>query len=239
MTRGMKIPLSLCDRTGRLSVPGVFSLFMDMASEHAESLGIGFAPMSERHLFWLTVRTRVRLRRLPALGESVTLTTWPEKAGTLRCDRDYTLAAGEELLAAGKTEWAVLNIDTGRPHPMKDVYPEALAAILTDDTVWADPFARIREDFSGGESFGTYVVRSTDIDVGGHMNNAAYPRMLLGAFSSRELEERRIREMELCFRAPCYEGEELTLRRRAIDGGLEAAAFRPDGKAALLARLLC
>ena len=232
----MTVPLSLCDSTGRLGEPGVFSLFMDMATEHAESLGIGLEAMSRKHFFWLTVRTRIRFRRRPRLLEETELVTWPEKAGAMRCDRDYLLRTpGGEILAEGKTEWAVLDTRTGRPAPMRDVYPEELTAILTEDTVWTEPFTRIREDFSDGEEFGTYTVSSADIDVGGHMNNAAYLRMLLGSFSTEERKAMTIRELEVCFRAPCFEGEKLTLRRRRSGGGWEAAALRPDGKAALLA----
>jgi len=237
-TREFPVPLSLCDRRGKLSLPGVFSLFMDIATDHAEHIGLGLGAMSARHLFWLTVRTRARLYRLPALEERVRLTTWPEKAGAMRCSRDYTLTAGDELLAAGKTEWAVLDTETGRPHPMQDVYPPELTAILTEETVWPEPFSRLREETEGAVSLGSYTVRSTDIDVGGHMNNAAYPRMLLGAFSSKELEALKIREMELCYRAPCYEGETLTLLARRTEEGFDLTALRPDGKAALLCRVL-
>ncbi len=69
------------------------------------------------------------------------------------------------------------------------------------------------------------------------MNNAAYPRMVLGAFSNRELSELEIREMELYFRAPCFEGDTLTLCRRTTDTGYEIGVFLPDGKTVLLGKI--
>jgi acyl-ACP thioesterase len=237
LTREIAVPLSLCDRSGRLSVQGVFSLFMDMATVHAGLIGVGLEDMTARGLFWLTVRTRARLFRRPALGERVTLATWPEKAGGMRCHRDYTLRAGEELLAAGKTEWAVMDTAALRLRPVKDVYPPELEALLTDETVWDESFARLREPGEGGRTLGTYTVASTDIDVGGHMNNAAYVRMLMGAFSSRELEAMDIRDVELCYRAPCFEGETLTILAAPGEEGTDVAVLRPDGKSALLGRI--
>ena len=48
---------SACDYDGLLGYPGPFALFMDLATEHALHLGVGFAAMRERDCFWLTVKT--------------------------------------------------------------------------------------------------------------------------------------------------------------------------------------
>lgn len=68
------------------------------------------------------------------------------------------------------------------------------------------------------------------------MNNAAYLRALLGCFSTAEVAELAIREIDLVFRAPCYEGDELELRRMRTEAGLDLAFLR-EGKPAFLARL--
>lgn len=81
-------------------------------------------------------------------------------------------------------------------------------------------------------------MRSTDIDLGGHMNNAAYVRAFAGAFSSEERKALRVHETEAAFRAPCYEGDTLRLQRRSADGALELRASLPDGKTILLARVI-
>ena len=231
------MPLSVCDETGRLSMPGAFRWFMDMAAEHAQRIGLGARPMLERGLFWLTVRTRIRLYRPPELLERVTVSTWPEKPGAARCNRDYTITAGDALLAAGKTEWAVMDQNAGRLHPVKNIYPPELSRQLTDETVWDEPFSRIGEDFSGAETLGVYTVSSSDIDIGQHMNNAAYPRMLFGFFSCAERREHPITDAELCYRAPCYEQQRLTVRCRREPGHLDAGIFDEEGKTVLLARL--
>ena len=70
-----------------LSRLGIFMLFMDIASEHAQRLGIG-AQLYDRGLFWLTVKTMVRISARPRLGETVTLQTWPEPPGKARNAND-------------------------------------------------------------------------------------------------------------------------------------------------------
>lgn len=236
-TRQDLVRLSDCDADARLSLPAYFDLFMDVATLHAGELGIGLAELSPRHLFWLTVRTKIRIYRRPALSEPITVTTWPEKGGKLRCHRDYRLTDPLGTAAEGKTEWAVINTQTGRLTPLTDVYPPGLMDILPEESVWDAPFWRGGEDFDRQSPWAEYRVRSTDIDIGQHMNNAAYPRMVLGAFSNQELRETEIKEMEFAYRTPCFEGELLRLYRRRTPEGWEIGIFNPEGKLAALGRI--
>ena len=59
-----------CDHTSRMGMPATFEAFMDIASEHAESLNIGVTFMKETGLFWLTAKTRIRFIRRPAMMRS-------------------------------------------------------------------------------------------------------------------------------------------------------------------------
>jgi len=233
--RPLTILPSMCDATAKLGVPNAFALFMDLATEHAETLGIGMNGLMKQGLFWLTVRTRIRFIDRPALTETVTLRTWPEKPERSRCNRDYAILRGDRIIVAGKTEWMIMNLKTNRLHPVDGVFPADLE--ILEDKVLPEPFARMTDDFDGADSLGSYTVRSTDIDLGGHMNNAAYVRAIAGAFSSKEWQAMDIREMEVAFRSPCFEGETLEIQRRANDAGTDVRLSR-DGKTIVLARIL-
>jgi acyl-ACP thioesterase len=228
------IPASRCDHTARLSVPDTFALFMDMATDHANDLGIGMADLSPRHLFWLTVKTKVRFLRRPAMSEPVEAETWPEPAERIRCSRDYRLRTGEEVLALGKTEWTVVNTETGKLHPTGEIYPAGVE--MRTDTVWPEPFARLRDDFDGVDVFARHTVCSTDIDIGGHMNNVAYVRALAGAFSTAGWDALDAGELEIHFKASCYEGDVIEMQQRRTDGGLDVR-MSVDGRTVVLARI--
>lgn len=233
--RPLTILPSMCDATARLGVPNAFALFMDLATEHAEALGIGMNGLMKQGLFWLTVRTRIRFIERPALTETVTLRTWPEKPERSRCNRDYAILRGDRIIVAGKTEWMIMNLKTNRLHPVDGVFPGDLE--ILEDKVLPEPFTRVTDDFDGADSLGSYTVRSTDIDLGGHMNNAAYVRAIAGAFSSKEWQAMDIREMEVAFRSPCFEGETLEIQRRTTDAGTDVRLSR-DGKTIVLARII-
>ena len=69
---------SICDASGKLSHAEAFGLFMDIASFHAEQIGVGLGAMAQKDLFWLTVKTQVNFIRRPRMLQNVTL-----ESGTL------------------------------------------------------------------------------------------------------------------------------------------------------------
>lgn len=233
-TKELTILPSMCDSAAVLGIPDAFALFMDAATEHAGVLGCGLDVLGPRGLFWLTVRTRVKLFRRPRMLERVTLSTWPEAPGKLRTNRCYTIEGHDALLVAGKTEWTVLDQSTGRLHPMADVFAPDVA--YAPESVWDEPFTRMADEPL--PELARRTVRSTDIDLGGHMNNTAYLRMLAGLFSCEAWQGMRLREAEIVYRAACHEGDTLCWQKRDDNGALALRAALPDGKTIALIRLV-
>ena len=63
------------------------------------------------------------------------------------------------------------------------------------------------------EVLGTYHVLSTDIDIGGHMNNCAYIRALQSFFTTEEWTAIRPSVFEIHYRKPSFEQETLLFRQ--------------------------
>ena len=225
---------SICDFEGKLSYAEAFGLFMDIASAHAEMLGIGVKAMAQKNLFWLTVKTQVNFIRRPAMLQNVSLQTYPEKPDKMRGNRSYILSSKGDTLMTGKTEWAVINTQTHKLVPLDGIYPEE----LNFDTAPAcpEPFARIADHFEETVPYAEYRVRSMDIDVGGHMNNTAYARAVMGTFSVAELKSMNINRMDIIFRSSCYEGERLDFRRKQTETGLDIRVSRGE-ETVLLVRI--
>ena len=64
-TTQQMILTSRCDASGKLGYADCFALFMDIATEHAEKLGIGLTVLGKENKFWLTVNTKIRFLRRP------------------------------------------------------------------------------------------------------------------------------------------------------------------------------
>ena len=106
--------------------------------------------------------------------------------------------------------------------PASEVFPNG--NLFRQDSACSDAFTVIPDHFDDAEPCASYTVRSTDIDVGGHMNNAAYLRAMFGAFSTAELNDMKIRSIDALFRSPCFEGDMLVWQRLEVPGGLHLRA---------------
>ena len=224
----------LCDYSAELSLSSAAMLFMDMAMMHAEKLGIGFTGFNERGLFWVAVKTRIKIYKRPKMAETVTVATWPEEAGGFKCNRDYEIYDENGTYAVGKTEWAIIDSNTHVPQKATDIYPEGLP--IEEKRVIPQPFEKLKGDFEG-ELLGTYRLRNIDTDYGKHMNNVAYIRAIEGIFTSEELSRRDFKELEIHYKNPCFEGETLSFYGVEENGILDLKILNEEGKTAVLARL--
>lgn len=229
----MIIGTSLCGADGKMNLPSTFAAFQDIASEHAEKLGLGFEAMAEKHAFWVTVRSRVHFYHRPRLAADISIETWPLQHGKARCDRCYRMTEGETLLAEGRTEWCVINTQSGGTCPLDDVF--AADIDYSQEKLLDAPYARFKHNFAEEDKACSYTVRTSDIDMGRHMNNVAYLRMLCDSFSVAELEEMQVSEMEIMYLSSCFEGDTLDIMRRKTDFGYEFGVRRSDGRYAVLA----
>lgn len=223
-----KVMLSRCDSTKRLSIPDTFAIFMDIATKHADILKVSDREFGPKGLFWIVVRTKVHFCFRPKLMDNITVTTWPETAGRVRCVRDYIIESGGKTAVVGKSEWAVIELESGKLQPTRDIYPDDIE--IVDDICPIEPFSRVNVDFSAAETFAEYCVNSTDIDFGGHMNNAAYIRALASVFSSEQWNKMDISDIEITYKNQCYEGDVLELRKLETAEGTVIGFLLPDGK---------
>lgn len=237
LSKEYTVPVSACDNTGKISIPALFDLFMDLATEHAAILDIGSDKLSQRGCFWVAAKTRIQFSSRPRMLHTVTASSWPEKPGNIRYNRYYTVKDGEDVIIKGKTEWTILDMATMRPCKSSEVYPQDM--IHLEDTVCEEPFSRVSTDFSDAQEILSYTVSSRDIDISHHMNNVAYIRAVLSAFSCKEIEDFNIREVEVAYRLQCFEGEKLSVFKRDTDDGFEIGIIKEDGKTATTIKFIC
>ena len=231
----IRIMPSQTDFVNRLGYYETFRMFMDLANAHAEKLGIDQLTLMNRSLFWLTVKTRIRFYRRPLMSDTVEGQTWPLKPGSLRTDRCYRLCDSKGPLAEGRTEWAIMDLSKGRLANLTEIFPQDL--VFNEEDFPIDDFPRIMPADDSYEIKGTYRVTSSDIDMGQHMNNAAYVRALVGMFSVQELKDMDIKEMTVVFKTSAHEGDILSMPLKRTGDIIDTGLYFQDGKPALLARI--
>lgn len=237
LTKNTSLKLSLCDNTARMSIYSIFTLFMDMATDHADVLKVSSKELGDE-LFWIVTRTKVHINRRPEISEPITLSTWPQAPVRVRTNRCYTISDSDSVVISGKSEWTVLNVSSGKLQRLSDVFPSDTP--FCEDVAVEEPFARVKTDFEDAQVVGTYKVTSSDIDMVGHMNNSAYIRALCSMFTTKDLSENEITDIDIAYKAQSYEGETLTIKAKEteLENTTDYAMIKEDDTVAVTVRIV-
>ena len=204
------------DFRGRVSPVAILNYLQDAAGEHAYRLGVAVTVLQAQGLTWVLSRSHLKLFHQPGVGEVLRVRTWPSlRDGRFTC-REFELHDRKEnLVALATTSWAVLDIVTRRPVRLDaslPFYP------LDSRRAIDDEFASLPR-LEGAEQELPFRVRLMDLDLNRHVNNAVYAAWALEVVPPRVLEERRLAELEIAFRAEARYGDAIVSRCAAEDDG--------------------
>jgi acyl-ACP thioesterase len=203
-----RIRLSDRDADGRLRLDAIARYLQDVASDDVDETGWG-AP---EHL-WVVRRLRIEVLAPPVDDDRVELATWSSGAGAVAAGRRMSLVGDRGGRVELDSVWIHLGRDA-RPARITNfgVYAEAAGDRVVSTKLELDeppPGARRR----------TWPLRRTDVDLLGHVNNAAYWHAV----------EELLTEGEPDRRSPL---RALLDHRHAIDLGdaVELVEAPPDGR---------
>ena len=235
MKKSLRIMPSMCDNKNKLAKHHIFSMFMDLAAEHGHDIGLGADKLAAKGLFWLTVKTKVYIHKLPEMMDRITAVTWPEKPSKIRCNRYYALYDGEDLLVEGKTEWAIIESESGRLFKSTGELWNDIE--FCEDKLENVDFDRLNIDVQDLVKLEDYTVRHTDIDIGQHMNNAVYPKIACSCIPTNVFCCTEIKSMEIEFKNPVFEGDRITICCKEKDKEIDVCMAFSDGRTAAVMRI--
>ena len=151
----------------------ISNLFQEIASLHAEELGVGYEVMNEKKLAWIIARNKISIIDHSKLTNIVKVKTWPLPNGRFDFDREYLLFnENDELIAKGTSKWLVYDLKRNFLCSSKGIMEN-----IEFDTIknYNEPFNKINYGNLNDYSF-IYdkKIMFSDLDHYGHMNNAKY-----------------------------------------------------------------
>jgi acyl-ACP thioesterase len=207
-----------CAPSGRLRLDGLARWLQDVAYADVEDAGLATMAV------WVVRRTRICVRRFPRFGERFSVSTFCSGLGRLWGERRTTVRRLGEPDADVESValWVHLDPVSWRPVPFDD----REAALYGSAAAGRRVSARLRHPApaTDGRS-GTWTFRAVDLDVAGHVNNAAYWEPLEEELLAGPEPERIDAEIE--FRTPCQPGVKRLVeagQRRWIVGAEETHA---------------
>jgi len=194
------------------------SVLLYMAQEAAGApctfLNVDREHLSGKQLFWAVTRTRVQVTRLPRLGETVTVRTWPMPTTRVAYPRSVVAydADGNELFRSISL-WVLMDEQT------RAMVLPGKSGIMVDGTLTglelAVPHAIAARPMQ--KNCRQQVCYSL-LDQNGHMNNTRYMDWLDDLLPSAFHKAHQVQEFTLCYMNEAREGDGIDLQYELSDG---------------------
>lgn len=196
-----------CAPSGRLRLDALARWLQNVA--YADVLDADLAGRA----VWVVRRTRIRVKRFPRFGETRRLATFCSGLGRMWAERRTSISGPDasESDVEAVSLWVHLDPESWRPVPFSAEEAELYGESANRRRVTA----RLRHPQPGGVGgelgrCSTWIFRATELDIAGHINNAAYWQPLEEELLSGGEPERLDAEVE--FRTPAQPGEKYLLR---------------------------
>ena len=101
------------DCHGRLLPSRILSYAQEVAGMHSTELTVGYDVLARQRMFWAVTRHKVQVTRLPRLGETIHVETWPMPPTRVAFPRSMVAydAAGREVFRSISL-WVLMDLDT-------------------------------------------------------------------------------------------------------------------------------
>ena len=215
------------DRFGRLKPSMVLLYAQEVAGHHCDLISLNYDDLEAKGLFWAIIRNRVQITRLPRVGETITLETWPMPTTRTAYPRS-TVAydeQGNEVFRCVSL-WILMS-RSDRTMVLPDKSGIVVEGALMG-TELASPRSLAPKSLADRRC---RTVAFTDLDRNGHMNNTKYLDCIADLFPSAFHFSHRPVEFTVCYLSEALEGQELILSWDALeDGTVGVDAHRQNGE---------
>lgn len=214
-----------CDIRGQWRPSAILETMQEVAGDQCAELGIGRPVMDGMGIAWVLSRTRVAMKRLPRLGETICAETWPLPPKHLFYPRVSAFRDGAgDLIGEANSLWLLMDLNTRRV-----VNSDEVLRHLPDnaDMPAGIPLGAVRP-LEGEAEARTFMPPYADFDLNGHVNNTKYLDWTLNALGHRVMAERWISEFSVGYEREIRPDEEIRTELVRLDESFSFCGFAGD-----------
>ncbi|MDE5552813.1 MAG: hypothetical protein K2I91_06385 [Muribaculaceae bacterium] len=221
-TRSYFLSAGEVNAEGEMSLTLLCSKLIDIATAHANALGIGNPVMADSGLGWVLSRLTVELDETPRVNTTYAISTWVESWNRHFSERAFKIFDPDtgRVYGYSRSIWLVLNMTTrenaGLSHLTLPAEAVAGVSALIDrqskHTVIVAPGEEMSpRQLRADKEPVVHSFKYCDVDFYRHVNTVRYVALLLNQYSLDYHDEFRVRRMELSFLHEAVCGEPLEL----------------------------
>lgn len=204
------------DPEKEMALPVLVTKLIDIATAHANSLGIGNPDMPDKENGWVLSRLTTDVREYPLVNEEYRISTWVEDWNRHFSTRCFMISRLDgSPLGYARSIWMVLNTKTRANAGLSDLHlPEGM--VITKDCPIQKQAKHVKIGEGGiAESSPTveYKFKYSDLDAYRHVNTVKYIQLILNQLPLSQYDVNRLNRLELSFLHEAHYGMEVSVRR--------------------------
>lgn len=215
------------DCFGRAKPSALLYFVQEAAGAHCRLLAVDREQLSHKHLFWAVSRSKIQITRLPMLGETITVETWPMPTTRVAYPRSVVAYDREHReLFRSISLWVLMDEDT------RTMILPGKSGVVVDGTCTGTELSVPRAiAVRPMEHAVTRQVGYSLLDQNGHMNNTRYMDWLDDLLPSAFHRQHGVQEFTLCYLNEAREGEQICLHYELTDGPVLTVDAQRQGTA--------
>lgn len=203
-SKKFKVNFRDTDFNYNLRMSALVDFMQEVSGEHALALGIDYTMDEDQKAYWIVSRAKMHLDTYPRWQEHMRIETYPVGLEGLFAVRRFDLFDEEDRQIGYIIGYYILmDFKTHRPLRIKNMpeVSELLNWTYEGETLpkLKAPVEIVKEDIR--------KVRSGEIDINKHMNNAYYVRWATDMFDCSEYDESMIESIQTNYTTSLVEGD--------------------------------
>lgn len=211
---------------GEMPLALLAARIIEIATLHADSLGVGYKAMISDDQAWVLSRLSIEMERYPKIDEDYSIATWVETFNRRFSERNFEIFDAEgHTIGYARSMWAAINLKT-RGFGSLDVV-SAISDVVIDRACPIEKTPRLTDPETADKSL-AYTFTYRDLDFNRHVNSVAYIRLLLDAWPLDFHDRYRAKRIDVAYIHEARFGDTVELRC-CDDGGATSAVILKPG----------
>jgi len=212
------------------NIPALIKLMDEAAMQNVLNLKMSVWDLEVDKITWVLMRKRLKINRLPNLGERINIFTTPAGFEKYFTYRDYKVyAENGDLIAWSSSTWLLMDTEKRRMTRIPDHILTIKEKMPTQEDCLERPERKLPKfgmiDFSK-----TYKIGWYDLDFNGHLNNVFYSKWMLEVTPQEVLKNKKLIDFKIEYRLEGLLNEEITSEVQQIDESTFLHRLVRDGK---------
>lgn len=198
----------------RATPSSILSYMQEVATNHAESLGLGYHESNSAGYFWVLRSAKYEFTRSPMLKDELEVQTWPSGVDGLRALRRFDFFIDNDKIGQGYNYWLMIDTKTLKP-VLSNYYLQQISNLsISEEDFFKLPKVPIEKDM-------TFVydttMQNSDLDWNQHVNNVRYGEMIFNTIPMTLLLNKSIQSLHVDYLKECKHSDCISMFMKMFD----------------------